>query len=90
MSDERTEVQIHEDKRRAAAEAADPSAEPRTDDPQVAALLREREGYVTRGLDDRVSQVDEQLRLHGYEEGGEKSARTKAPTGRRAPGKQAG
>lgn len=32
----------------------------------IAALLRERNGYVTRGLDDRVRQVDEQLKHHGY------------------------
>ncbi|WP_328962969.1 hypothetical protein [Streptomyces virginiae] len=33
----------------------------------IAALLREREGYVRRGEDDRVRQVDEQLTFHGYE-----------------------
>jgi hypothetical protein len=38
---------------------------PQTEDPMVAALLREREGYVQRGMDDRVAQVDEQLRLRG-------------------------
>lgn len=32
---------------------------------EVAGLLEERRGYVTRGLDDRVAQVDEQLRLRG-------------------------
>lgn len=37
-------------------------------DPMIAALLRERAGYVARGLPERVEQVDEQLRLHGYEE----------------------
>lgn len=37
-----------------------------TQDPFVAALLREREGYVARGLDDRVSQVDAQLKLRDY------------------------
>jgi hypothetical protein len=40
---------------------------PQTEDPMVAALLREREGYVGRGMDDRVAQVDEQLRLRGVE-----------------------
>lgn len=39
---------------------------PATEDPFVAALLREREGYVTRGLDERVAQVDEQLKLRGF------------------------
>ena len=34
----------------------------------VDALLRERQGYVTRGLDDRVAQVDEQLRHYGAED----------------------
>ena len=29
-------------------------------------LLAERRGYVQRGLDDRVSAVDEALRLRGY------------------------
>jgi hypothetical protein len=33
---------------------------------EIQALLRERVGYVNRGLDDRVGQVDEQLRLRGY------------------------
>lgn len=37
-----------------------------TQDPFVAALLRERDGYVARGLDDRVSQVDAQLKLRDY------------------------
>jgi hypothetical protein len=37
-----------------------------THDPVIAALLRERRGYVVRGLDDRVAAVDEQLELRGY------------------------
>lgn len=37
-----------------------------TDDPMIAALLREREGYVQQGMDDRVAQVDEQLALRGH------------------------
>jgi hypothetical protein len=36
-------------------------------DTMVEALLHEREGYVQRGLDDRVAQVDEQLKLRGAE-----------------------
>ena len=64
---------------------------PQTEDPMVAALLREREGYVGRGMDDRVAQVDEQLRLRGYESPtGEKTsapaARATPPKGRRARG----
>lgn len=41
-----------------------------SDDPVVAALLRERAGYVVRGLDERVAAVDEQLKARGY--GGDK------------------
>ncbi|MFM9595793.1 hypothetical protein ACKI1O_41220 [Streptomyces scabiei] len=36
-------------------------------DQMIPALLREREGYVKRGLDDRVRAVDEQLALYGYD-----------------------
>jgi hypothetical protein len=34
---------------------------------EIDALLIERAGYVRRGLPDRVAQVDEQLRLRGYD-----------------------
>lgn len=66
------------------------SDEPKTQDPMVAALLRERAGYVNRGLDDRVAQVDEQLALRGYTPPGgkQKSAqvsRTAPPKARRQP-----
>jgi len=45
---------------------------PKTEDPMVAALLRERAGYVGReGKEDRVEAVDEQLRLRGYSPDGE-------------------
>ena len=70
------------------------SDEPLTEDPMVAALLREREGYVTRGMDDRVAQVDEQLRLRGYEPpAAKKSAalqqsRSTTPKGRRTQGSE--
>lgn len=37
-------------------------------DGMVDALVRERQGYVTRGLDERVAQVDEQLRHYGAED----------------------
>ena len=40
--------------------------EPQSEDPVVAALLRERAGLVQRGLDPRVAQVDEQLAARGY------------------------
>lgn len=36
------------------------------DETLIAALLRERAGYEARGLDDRVAQVDEQLKEAGY------------------------
>lgn len=35
-------------------------------DSMIDALLRERAGYVARGLTDRVAQVDAQLDLRGY------------------------
>lgn len=54
---------------------------PATEDPMVAALLRERAGYVTRELPDRVAEVDEQLKLRGYEP----SDAPKAPKTRRTP-----
>jgi len=46
----------------------------------IAALKRERAGYVARGLDDRVRQVDEQLEHYGYtpEDDGPQG-RTQAP-----------
>lgn len=61
-----------------------------TDDSMIAALLREREGYVQRGLDDRVAQVDEQLALRGYEQPvGERAAgRSTPPRGRRTAAKE--
>lgn len=36
-----------------------------SDNSMIAALKRERAGYVTRGLTDRVRQVDEQLAHYG-------------------------
>lgn len=33
---------------------------------RIAALRRERRGYVQAGKDDRVKQVDEQLKYYGY------------------------
>lgn len=37
------------------------------DENMIAALKRERAGYVARGLDDRVAEVDKQLLHYGYE-----------------------
>lgn len=56
-----------------------------TEDPMVAALLREREGLVQSGLTDRVTHVDEQLRLHGYEPPAED--KSSAPASRSTPPK---
>ncbi|MEU6279502.1 hypothetical protein [Streptomyces sp. NPDC047028] len=62
-----------------------------SEDTMVAALLREREGLVQRGLVDRVAQVDEQLRLRGATPpadgrsgSGAPSTRSTPPKGRRA------
>lgn len=54
MSDEKREAAV----KRAAA-ASDPAL--------VEALLRERNGYVTRGLPERVAAVDASLAALGYE-----------------------
>ncbi|MET7643043.1 hypothetical protein ABZS83_05240 [Streptomyces sp. NPDC005426] len=63
------------------------SETPQTQDPMVAALLRERAGYVTRGMSDRVAQVDEQLALRGHtvpdETPDEAVSRETAPKARR-------
>lgn len=42
------------------------SGEPKTDDRMVAALLRERDSYQRQDKPDRVAQVEQQLRLHGW------------------------
>jgi hypothetical protein len=52
------------------------------DERMIAALLREREGYERRGLDDRVRQVDEQLAHHGHKSKPDEDA---GPQGRTAP-----
>lgn len=58
-----------------------------TEDPMIAALLRERAGYVQRGLDDRVAAVDEQLQLRGHkpEPARGTAASDTKPRARRAP-----
>lgn len=63
-----TDSEQIEKKRRAAVSDA-----PKRDDRMIAALRREREGLVQAGKDDRVEQVDEQLKLHGYTEAGKSS-----------------
>ena len=52
------------------------------DENMIAALKRERAGYVARGDEDRARQVDEQLARYGYEPAGEgvvPQGRTAAP-----------
>lgn len=50
------------------------------DENMIAALKRERAGYVARGDDERVAQVDEQLEHYGYKpEKAEPQGRTQAP-----------
>lgn len=63
--------------------------QPMTTDSTIAALLREREGYVRTGKSDRVAQVDEQLALRGYEGTVEERPEPdKVPKGRHAPTKR--
>lgn len=64
------------------------SDEPQTDNPMIAALLREREGLRQRGLADRVKQVDEQLKYHGYEQPRRGSAKEQAPATPPTPEKE--
>lgn len=63
-------------------------SDPKSTDPMVAALLRERAQLVQRGLDDRVRQVDDQLALRGYEAPETGDGEEGAPKGRRAPTKR--
>ena len=58
-----------------------------TEDSMVAALLREREGLVQRGLTDRVAQVDEQLRLRGVEPPADEKTPAAKPASRSTPPK---
>lgn len=55
------------------------------DEAMIAALKRERATYASRGMDDRVAEVNEQLTHYGYEH-----PETDPPKGRRsaAAGKQ--
>lgn len=52
----------------------------KSEDTMVAALLREREGLVVRGLKDRIGQVDAQLKLRGYKATPDKSTDDEAAT----------
>jgi hypothetical protein len=56
------------------------------EDPMIAALLRERESLVQSGLTDRVADVDEQLKAHGYEptKPAKPASRSTPPKGRKA------
>lgn len=48
----------------------------------IANLLAERRGYVARGLDERVKDVDEQLRRYGHEAAPAATRATKRPATR--------
>lgn len=61
-----------------------PQPQPLTE-ADVAALKRERAAYQSRGLADRVAQVDEYLASRGYTE---TEPRERQPRERRAPGRQ--
>jgi len=55
-------------------------SEPPAENTMVAALLRERAGYLRRGMTDRAAQVDEQLAHHGHTpEPDEPQGRTATP-----------
>lgn len=51
----------------------------------IAALKRERATYVARGLDDRVAEVDKQLKHYGHEPAAESTDENGAPKGRTTP-----
>jgi hypothetical protein len=55
------------------------------DENMIAALKRERAGYVAQGKDDRVAEVDEQLKYYGYEPPAEATGTDGAPKGRKSP-----
>lgn len=60
-----------------------------SDDPMIAALLREREGYLSQGMTARAELVDEQLALRGYDDSDKKKPEPdKAPKGRQSPPKR--
>lgn len=66
LASEQAIAGIVSDDVRQAADKRAAAASRKPDDGMVAALLQERRGYVQRGRDDRIAQVDEQLALHGY------------------------
>lgn len=63
----------------AAAEVSEPSK-----DPMIAALLRERDAYVTFSKSDRVAAVDAELKRRGYKKAEPKKAAPKKATAKRA------
>jgi hypothetical protein len=67
--------------------------DPQTTDPMIAALLRERAGYLQSHRPERAAQVTAELKRRGYEDPAEVEPQanedaTGAPRGRRAPGKR--
>jgi len=83
LDDGYTADQVRTAEKREAATPGGPA-----DDQYIAALLEERRGYETHGRDDRVAEVDEQLKARGYKEAGQKRAAAAkpdaAPKGRRS------
>lgn len=66
-----------------------------TKDPYIAALLREREGYVAFGKTNRVKAVDDELKRRGYEAPKKAEPKQRAPKSARqstadAPSKSEG
>lgn len=55
---------------------------PTNNQQMIAALLRERAAYKQAGKDDRVKQVDEQLKLYGYKSESATEVRRTPPQGR--------
>jgi hypothetical protein len=49
-----------------------------TKDPMIAALLRERAGYIAFGKTDRIAAVDAELKRRGYEEPKEAAPKKRA------------
>lgn len=57
-----------------------------SNDPMIAALLREREGYVRFGKPDRIKAVDAELKRRGHK--AEKDPKATPPKERTAPRKR--
>ena len=91
MSDETTTEEgsepISDLDRAAAKREAAANAQPDPEQGYIDALLEERRGYVVYGRDDRVADVDEQLRLRGVEPPASADGDGKTTATRRGRGK---